>query len=78
LGLWRCAGRDAVQDCGSDLQLGNLPFEVARHDAFPEQLEASDLCLEQAASVTPAPSIARQMTAQALRAAIVGWQPRGS
>ena len=28
---FRCSwGREAVQDCGSDLQLGNLPVEIAR------------------------------------------------
>ena len=56
LSLWRSEGREAVQDCRPDLQFGDLPVKVARHDALTEQLEAPHLGLDQASSVIPAPS----------------------
>ncbi len=56
MSLRRSKCRESVLDRRPDLQLRHLPVEVARHNAFPEQREASHFGLDQTSSVVAAPS----------------------
>ena len=53
------------EDSGTDLQFGDLAVKVTRYDAFTEQLEATHLGLDKAASVIAAPLISDFSTQQA-------------
>jgi hypothetical protein len=56
LSLRRSEGREAVQDFRSELQFGELPVKVTRHDALTEQLEAPRLGLDEASLVRYPPN----------------------
>ena len=49
-------GREAVQDCGPDLELCPLPVEVTCQDALAGRLEAAHFPLNRASSVVAAPA----------------------
>lgn len=47
--------REAIENCGTDFELGDLTIEGAGCDALAEQLEAVHLRLDQAAAMIAAP-----------------------
>lgn len=47
--------REAIEDCGTDFDLGYLTIEGARRDLLAEQLEAVHFGLDKAAAVVAAP-----------------------
>ena len=52
----RCTDlREAIEDCGTDFELGYLTIEGARHDALAEQFDTVHFRFDEAAAVIAAP-----------------------
>ena len=54
-GIWRADLREAIEDCGTDFELGYLTIEGARHDAPAQQFDAVHFRFDEAAAVIAAP-----------------------
>jgi len=54
-GIRRSYFRKAIEDCGTDFELGELAVEGTRSDTLAEQLEAVHLGFDQTAAMIAAP-----------------------